>query len=88
VSFAKSDLYRLYIQGAEDEKEAQGESGEKQEPKKKKKIKCVQFLCLPSCNIRDMLIFVRGFGNSHIARYFVCYGLLGIVLVAAGLPLL
>ncbi|KAL5333711.1 hypothetical protein BJX70DRAFT_403263, partial [Aspergillus crustosus] len=29
-----------------------------------------------------------GFGNDHIARYFVCYGLLGVVLLAAGLPLL
>jgi hypothetical protein len=39
VKIAKLHLDRLYIQGAEDEKEAQADSGEKQEPKKKKKIK-------------------------------------------------
>ncbi|KAF9890812.1 hypothetical protein FE257_005383 [Aspergillus nanangensis] len=31
---------------------------------------------------------VKGAGNSHIARYFLCYGLLGVVLLAVALPLL
>ncbi|BCS21157.1 uncharacterized protein APUU_21589A [Aspergillus puulaauensis] len=58
----------LYIQGAEDDKEAKVKNGDNVEPEKKKKIK--------------------GYGNNHVARYFVCYGLLGVALLAAGLPLL
>ncbi|KAL4874414.1 hypothetical protein BJY04DRAFT_225038 [Aspergillus karnatakaensis] len=29
-----------------------------------------------------------GIGNSHIARWFICYGLLGVTLIAAGIPTL
>ncbi|PGH18101.1 hypothetical protein AJ79_00729 [Helicocarpus griseus UAMH5409] len=31
---------------------------------------------------------VKGFENSHVASYFICYGILGVVLLAAGIPLL
>ncbi|KAK2738414.1 hypothetical protein FQN55_000540 [Onygenales sp. PD_40] len=31
---------------------------------------------------------IKGFGNSHVASYFVCYGILGVVLLAVGIPVL
>ncbi|KAL4905653.1 hypothetical protein BDW74DRAFT_178020 [Aspergillus multicolor] len=37
---------------------------------------------------REKLRKVAGFGNTHIARWFICYGLLGVILLAVGIPLL
>ncbi|KAK2756529.1 hypothetical protein FQN54_005422 [Arachnomyces sp. PD_36] len=31
---------------------------------------------------------LKGLGNSHIARYFICYGFVGVVLLAVGIPVL
>ncbi|KAH8699279.1 hypothetical protein BGW36DRAFT_426948 [Talaromyces proteolyticus] len=36
----------------------------------------------------DMKKKIKGLGNNHIAKYFVCYGLLAVVLVAVGLAML
>ncbi|KAL4993973.1 hypothetical protein BDV10DRAFT_189490 [Aspergillus recurvatus] len=37
---------------------------------------------------REKLRKVDGIGNTHIARWFICYGLLGITLLAVGIPIL
>ncbi|KAL4982670.1 hypothetical protein BDW68DRAFT_182317 [Aspergillus falconensis] len=37
---------------------------------------------------QEKLRKVDGIGNTHIARWFICYGLLGVTLLAVGIPIL
>ncbi|KAL4924124.1 uncharacterized protein BDV17DRAFT_295755 [Aspergillus undulatus] len=37
---------------------------------------------------REKLRRVEGLGNSHVARWFICYILLGVILIAVGIPIL
>ncbi|KAL2859325.1 hypothetical protein BJX68DRAFT_261763 [Aspergillus pseudodeflectus] len=31
---------------------------------------------------------VKGLGNSHVARWFICYGFLGVIVLAVGIPMM